>query len=104
MLAEAGAERVGRVQVYLPAQQGRQLVLNGEEGKAGRLPRLELHKHIHVAVGAKRRRKHGAKKGQLANVMTPAEIRQQFLKCRLAVYRQVVQIYFCHDVHPCLSS
>jgi hypothetical protein len=48
-VAEVAAERRARIQIDAPAQEGRQLFLQTEEGEARRAAILELDQHVHIA-------------------------------------------------------
>jgi hypothetical protein len=53
LIAEIVAQRCGRVQVDLVAQETAKLVLQTEEVEAGNMPRFKLHEHVDVTVFAK---------------------------------------------------
>ena len=73
LFAKILTQETGCIEVYLPAQNLRELVFKGKEFKPGYESRFEFYEHIQVTVRSKVITQHGTKKCQLADVMLPAK-------------------------------
>ena len=74
------AEALRRIQVHLPTEQRRKLLLHAEERQAGNMPRLEFGEHIHVALRTEVLAQHRPKQRQPTNVVTLAKARDLGLR------------------------
>src|SRR4051794_33936718 len=74
LIAEVRAEETGCVQIHLPAQNPRELLLHRKEREAGHVTGLEFHQDVDVALRPEIVPENGAEERQSADVVVAAEI------------------------------
>ena len=76
------AQAARRVQIDLSAQQRPQFLLHREESQPRRPVLLELHQHVHVAIGSKVGPQDRTEQHEPSDVIAPAEVGNLFAKKR----------------------
>src|SRR5512136_241818 len=73
-VAEVSAQRAGRVQVHAAPENGRELLLQVEEGKTRDVAGLELDQDVYVALRPEVVAQDGAEECQAPDMMAPAKV------------------------------